>query len=354
MTSCTLSYNSVSSDIGYNSHGGALLFWNYASGTLSDCYIHSNRGERGGGVAVWDSWATLTACILKDNSAEDYGGGTWLYDTYATLTACTFAANTVGQYGGGASISYGRTTIKSCRFDANEVFGFDGGAVDVFIPDTFDTSFCLFVSNSAFRSAGAISGTGAQLSDCTFEANSAKYGGALGVFSGTCERCHLSSNSAAYGGAVDSNGATTLLECTITNCTATKRGSGVYSAAEMTVSDSLVHGFADDISMVVPSIFYHATDSSDLFLNTVTFRNNTLAAVSSEGGANIAIRNCIGLAPTDVNASFLLGCSDAGKYCPIEYCNDGVVAGFEVCASSPCLFPDHLITGAPPQCNTQP
>ena len=330
------------------------MFWNYASGTLSDCYIHSNRGERGGGVAVWDSWAALTACTFKGNSADDYGGGAWLFSSTSTLTSCTFAANTVEKYGGGASINYGSTTIKSCRFDANEAFFYDGGAVEVFLPGSFDTSSCFFLSNSAYRNAGAISGTGAQLTDCTFEANSAWYGGALGSFSGTCERCHLSSNSAVWGGAVNAIGATTLLKSTITNCTATYRGSGVYSTAEVTVSNSLVHGFADNISMIVPSIFYHATDSSDLFLNTVTFRNNSLSAASSEGGANIAIRNCIGLAPTDVNASSLLGCSDAGKYCPMEYCNDGVVAGFEVCASSPCLFPDHLITGAPPQCNTQP
>ncbi|HRX85229.1 MAG TPA: right-handed parallel beta-helix repeat-containing protein [Phycisphaerae bacterium] len=107
-----------------------------------------------------------------------------------------------GSYGGGIYIEAGEPTVRHCRFENN--WASDGGGALI---------------------------TSGQVLDCTFSANSATRGGAIGLsHSGTARRCVFSHNEA-----LDEGGAATLLgDASLEDCTFTNNRSGLLGGAVAT------------------------------------------------------------------------------------------------------------------------
>ena len=105
-----------------------------------------------------------------------------------------------------------------------------------------------FTSNSAQVDGGAVNALSARFrSSAVFEFNAAGGSGGALHFSGTCSNCKFASNSAVLGGAVFASGAVELTSNQVVRNRASEEGSAIYSIAELTVSDSLVANFINDL-----------------------------------------------------------------------------------------------------------
>ena len=210
-------------------------------------------------------------------------------------------------------------------------------------------------------------------SSAVFEFNAAGGSGGALHFSGTCSNCKFASNSAVLGGAVFASGAVELTSNQVVRNRASEEGSAIYSIAELTVSDSLVANFINDLECIdtdngatdeneagcaeysatychdawgrddndfssldmccacgggtvnTPRLFYHAAESEILALNTVAFRDNELDAIMSITQNTVMVRNCDGI-PARGYDSFMTCSSEAiSQYCPLDYCVDAAV-----------------------------
>jgi hypothetical protein len=214
--------------------GGAVMVWGGA--TLTRCSLLSNTARVGGGLCACGS-LSLTDCRLTGNSAAGgswgNGGGLCLCSGIsATLTHCLITDNTTEHHGAGLAIDDGATPlITGCTF-ARNASTLDGGGLysSHANPDVDD---CLFTANSARAGGGAAAWGAFVASNCRFLGNTGGYlAGGLSLAAGaaTLTSCLFAGNHAAHGGGMaaypDSN--PMLRNCTFTGNSAFNDGGAIY------------------------------------------------------------------------------------------------------------------------------
>ncbi|MDE7291314.1 MAG: right-handed parallel beta-helix repeat-containing protein [Treponemataceae bacterium] len=219
-------------------------------GTISDC----TATDRGGGVYIssngtfeMSGTANITGCKTTSTSSSTAGGG-GIYNTGTlniiggTISDCISASRGGGVFVTGSESRFTMTagTISDCKAERQ------GGGVYVVNGGTFEmsgtakitgcktTSISSSEGGGVYVDNGAFTMTGDTISDCTA---TKRGGGVYVVNGGTFEMsgtakitgCKTTSISSSEGGGVYvDNGAFTMTGDTISDCTATKRGGGVY------------------------------------------------------------------------------------------------------------------------------
>ncbi|MBK7878377.1 MAG: hypothetical protein IPJ77_22205 [Planctomycetes bacterium] len=289
---CTITGNGPLS-VGFAANQGAGV--NASAGTFTNCVLSNNHGYWGAGAylggtatlvdcVISNNWSgsidgdpgrgggafggTLTRCVIENNYGGHAGGGTYL----SNLVDCIVRGNSMRRPSssaytpvGGAGC-FGGSLLRCDVYEntsgwlGHPVFapnsGADGGGVH-----SATATSCRIHDNTAYAMGGTnggligFGGAGAAFStlvDCDVFDNEvlpisispvpAICGGA-GLYGGTATRCRIFGNTAPNAaGAANA----TLVNCTVTQNTATVAGGGVGSldlpSATMTVRNSIVWG----------------------------------------------------------------------------------------------------------------
>jgi hypothetical protein len=154
--------------------------------------------------------------------------------------------------GGGLHIDNGTPTIRNCRFEDNHA-GARGGALYNEFGTGALVSQCTFEGNtSPLGGAVYVREASPVLANCAFRANSATVrGGALHVVSNAAPllvNCTFAGNTSPLGGALSNNSGATAANCTFTENSASNRGGGVFQTsggASLTLENSVLWNNSD-------------------------------------------------------------------------------------------------------------
>jgi predicted outer membrane repeat protein len=206
---CTFTSNWTSDA---SASAGAVWCYHYTQATLTNCVFTGNHTQWGGGGLLCsdNSPASLTHCIFSENQSGSFGGGVQCGGASpANLTACVFDHNTSGDDGGGLA-AFSEVTLEACSFDHNQTTNGHGGGMTVMGVGCALTG-CVFSDNLANVAGGGLSvfAGPAQLDYCTFFGNSTQSpssvgGGAyFGNFSAPMlTNCTFCANAAPFGGGI--------------------------------------------------------------------------------------------------------------------------------------------------------
>lgn len=231
------------------------------------------------GIAIKSSGSKFSAenCLFADNKDGSVGGNNGgvarLSGTFAQFVNCDFTGNTArGSYGGGALCLYGKGAgldVDNCRFIKNETNcgstgAVDGGGTISICSGSAVIKNSIFTENTSNTNGGAIKVwtrnstydvPKLKLSNCTFDKNAARSGGAVVVY-GTRYIDHSIEFSA--------------VNCTFGNNKCNDRGGALYIANENEgVKDAT--GINGNLMAVV--------------VNNTFAGNMTAKATSADGGA---------------------------------------------------------------------
>ncbi len=220
------------------------------------------------------SASTLVASITLTSGSSGGGGAARLDGGSAmTFERCMFSGNTATGEGGGAI--YAETspiTIRDCAFSENTVSGTSGGALAL-IGSNPRVERSVFEDNGGAVRGGAIyaANVTGSLSRCRFTRNDGGDGGALYTTWGslTATNCVFEGNRGSRGGAAfhEMSGgglATTLMNCTIVDNTATVSGQigGVYNLmGNVYVRNSIA--WNNGIDLAVSSVTHSCVEDTD-------------------------------------------------------------------------------------------
>ncbi len=181
---------------------------------MNNCLFVGNTARIGGAVSAGNASINLWKNKFVNNSAilvegESSGGAIFLEHSHANVSKCTFDGNEAF-YGGGIGVLGQLLRIYSCKFFQNKAIKSavsSGGAVDAQLYGSkvlvvLDSEFH---GNKASYSAGAIKTHFTHgyvtIEGCTFEGNSASYGGAFASSSAnTIRNSNFVGNFANLGG----------------------------------------------------------------------------------------------------------------------------------------------------------
>ena len=137
--------------------GGAVLFQNNASATISDCVISGNTADFGGAIACIQSSPMMSHCVIEDNSAM-LGGGVLSFDSSSpTIVACTITNNDAN-FGGGIYLdTEASPTIYDCLITNNSAT-LGGGGIAFFSMCSPSLVYCTLSGNIV--SGGDLGGGG--------------------------------------------------------------------------------------------------------------------------------------------------------------------------------------------------
>ncbi len=239
---------------------------------LDGCTISDNVASTlGGGISLGESRPTINNCIVERNTAsagienETAGGGILLGPSCnATLTNCIIRDNTTPGGGGGIGLYQSTVSISGCTIETNLALGGGGlGGAE----STLTIANCFVIDNLANGGGGiGLYSCNSTLSNCTIGDNDSDYGGGLTFYEGstTVEACSISGNTANLGGGVYGSWCQIdLVDCHITNNTAALNGGGVMGdlAAVTTLAGTTICG--NDSTQIEGAW-------SDLFGNTIS------------------------------------------------------------------------------------
>ena len=138
-------------------------------------------GNEGGGAWLTATEARFSACAFEDNRTAGSGGAVFGDASEMSFTSCRFEGNEAASLGGAVHGSGGSASFLACTFEGNATrSGAWGGAVfgrDASVRmDGTD-----FARNRAIEAGGAacVLGGTAEVSGCTFEANTSETGRGL-------------------------------------------------------------------------------------------------------------------------------------------------------------------------------
>ncbi len=200
-----------------NIDAGAI-YWEGDDGLISDCIFENNSADDSGGAIRWYNGdnGKIFNCTFLNNSAEYGGAIEWDYCHNGLIYGCSFINNTGAQYGfGGAVRICEEIFVSNCTFENNSAEY--GGAIS-----GGHISDCIFINNSAkFGGASAW----VSVSDCMFINNHAANGGGA-IYAGTNDKvfnCSLINNHADNGGAIEWYGSNGIVSnCIFVNITSNK------------------------------------------------------------------------------------------------------------------------------------
>lgn len=254
--------------------GGGAIFNDGNFSAVTNCSFVANSAGAGAGIDNSGTSQTVFACAFSRNAASMDGGAILNFGTSQTLLSCAFEANYAidpNGYGGsgGAIANYSYPDqpqfVTQCAFTRN-FFAYHGGAIfsrydsPIVARCTFTDNYatgalhnggitlggaicglkqaidCVFTGNSAESCGAVITGARTQfVTGCSFQNNSAKNAGALGMYCPIAvSNCVFAGNSATEnGGAVAgfSTGQTGYSIPGIAHCTFHGNTAGTYGGA---------------------------------------------------------------------------------------------------------------------------
>ncbi len=230
-----------------SSEDGGGIYCCHSALTIANCQCSGNSAEnQGGGIfCCFNSWPTISNCIVTENSAY-FGGGICNMDMYTgfklsfgsllTITDCIITANSA-HYGGGIccrgfeEFEKSDAIINNCTIAENSA-NKDGGGIYCNSIVSLTVSDCTITKNSAGKDgAGICCKIGRSIiSNCSITENSARSdGGGIFLEEGDPQshpnitkinNCNITENSALFnGGGILLKG---LSEVPITNCIITR------------------------------------------------------------------------------------------------------------------------------------
>lgn len=165
---------------GFN-YGGGLICYNSFL-TISNCIITKNATENGGGgmYVAGNSNPNLRNVSINNNYAYDHGGGIYIDNASAQLRDVTIDRN-IAFTGGGIYCVWGSPTLEHVNLTNNVAYYGDGGGIH--INSGTPVLFNVVISgNSAEFDGGGFycyAGGQPQLTNVVFSNNSAESGGAM-------------------------------------------------------------------------------------------------------------------------------------------------------------------------------
>lgn len=203
----------------YGYFGGGL----YPRGTISaagviieDCVFENNQGYQGGGMYLLAGIATINNCEFTGNFASNRGGAIYNNSTSSNIMNCNFSFNSVPTSAGGALMirngnddTFDPVNIANCTFEENSA-GF-GGALGAYDSKSIvNITDCDFLSNTAATSGGATTngfGATSNFTNCNFRENEAEFGGAINSQNDSATinitSCIVELNAGVTGGAIN-------------------------------------------------------------------------------------------------------------------------------------------------------
>ncbi len=181
-----------------------------ASGTSPD--------NVGGGIFGNYSLATITHCLITDNTSDHFGGG--LAYCHGAISDCVITGNTSSSDGGGLASCNG--SITNCKIVGNISGGAGGGMIRC-----GTITNCMIMSNTAQFGGGGMNRIYGVVRNCTISDNTANYGGGLYHCDAAITNCTIFGNTANWNG-----GGLYHCDAAITNCTifgnTARDGGGLY------------------------------------------------------------------------------------------------------------------------------
>jgi len=243
-----------------HTHGAGVSVEGGSRAIINDCIIENNLNTSSGGGLYMSGGGTVTNTIIRNNVSTGNGGGVLLLGSLQKtfincqfinntgleggamaygmtgdqldMSGCVFTSNTATSRGGAIAVlgssSAGIVEAEDCEFISNRA-EYAGGAIWISDQDTFRAYNTLFIENSASDDGGAIRNEQVvEAVNCTFVENSVDTEGRSDTFS-----------------AIRSDADTRLLNCIVTNTTATSQdGTGNLMAAHSIIPEAS-SGLAD-------------------------------------------------------------------------------------------------------------
>ena len=330
IANCIFEGNSATDGYG----GGAVwLSGSIVNVSITNCTFQNNNASNGGAVAVNGSTVdvSITNCTFQHNSAT-YGGAVWLDGSTLNvhILDCTFQNNGNASKGGAVwlSGSTGNVSITNCTFLNNEAYVNGGGmwfyvstnyyyyniTKDAFqIKTAIDINItgCTFLNNSAIDGIGGAmwfdqSTYSISIKYCTFQDNSATFGGVVGLVNTTGNinimGCTFLNNSATNGsgGAVWLNQSTVNISITYStfqNNVVTGGSGGAVRLGGLVVNVTITNCiFEDNNAINAGAVLFHES-AGNVSITNCAFQNNTAGTVGAvwlyQSSGNISFTNCI-------------------------------------------------------------
>lgn len=171
-----------------------------SNATISNCILVNNSAYFGGGISTGeDRSPTILNCLFTGNSASD-GGGLFNYYNNTIVTNCTFTENSAAS-GAGLYNNGGSQTVTDCMFIRNQA-EFSGGGMSNLSRSKPTITNCTFIANSADNNGGGLYGGGNLVTGCIFGNNSAAVWGG-GIYT---DSSLIITNCTFYGNLADEGG----------------------------------------------------------------------------------------------------------------------------------------------------
>ena len=161
---------------------GVTIMSGHADGEAYE-YDYTSSHERGGGLCIIKSSATIEDCVLMRNLARDKGGALYVFNGSPIIRRCTFSRNYCVDCGGAISLQGSGARIEACVFHDNITSNEGaGGAIHITNESTVIQG-CTFRTNWSGK-GGALANMSSEIhltvSDCLFSDNEVHTsGGAL-------------------------------------------------------------------------------------------------------------------------------------------------------------------------------
>ena len=230
--------------------GGAIYNWQEGELSIANSSFSGNSAIWGGAIYNWqEGELNIGSSAFSGNSADDAGGAIFS-ETYGELSVSdsSFSDNSVG-FSGGAVYSKGDLSISDSSFSGNSA-SISGGAIAN--GGELSINGSTFSGNSADERGGAIDNwRELSISGNTFSGNSAIDGGAIHNGGGgelSINSSTFSGNSAIDGGAIHNEGGLNISDSTFNNNSADKAGGAIYNEeeGELIMVNSIIAGNGGD------------------------------------------------------------------------------------------------------------
>ena len=187
--------------------GGGVISLAASNFTVSNCDIYNNYSLSGGaGMTASGSTFTVEGTSFHLNTTDSTGGALYSYNSTGAITGSDLSENAASTSGGALTTVDSGLTITNTVFGENDANTDFGGAIAIYT-ETSPTTIknCLFHGNYSANYGGALytgSATAPNITNCTFNLNTANYGGAISLFDATpvITDCILWGDSAAMSG----------------------------------------------------------------------------------------------------------------------------------------------------------